>query len=82
MSKNINYPDSAKIKGQSGTVYIQFFVENDGEITNINLVRGVSEELDKEALLFISKMPKWIPGKRGGVPVRVMYTFPIKFELK
>lgn len=81
LCENITYPDSAKIKGIEGTVYVIFIVEKDGTISNTEVIRGVSEELDNEALRVISEMPKWKPGKYDGQNVRVQYAIPIKFKL-
>ena len=56
-------------------------VEKDGGVTGINVLRGVDERLDKEAVRVIKLMPKWEPGKQRGKPVRVQYNLPIKFTL-
>lgn len=63
-----------------GTVYVRFVIEKDGSVNNVEVVRGVDTLLDKEALRIISTMPKWIPGKHHGKPVRVYYTLPVKFQ--
>ena len=82
LAHNIHYPAEAKQKFQSGTVYLQFVVGTDGTIGNVKVLKGVSESLDKEAVRVIRNMPKWIPGKQHGHPVRVKYNFPIKFTLE
>ncbi len=79
LAQNIRYPALAREKGIMGTVFIQFIVEKDGSITNIKLVRGVEESLDKEALRIVGLMPKWIPGKQRGKAVRCMHILPVKF---
>lgn len=38
--------------------------------------------LDKEALRVVKLMPKWIPGKQNGKPVKVKFMLPIKFNLE
>ena len=40
------------------------------------------EFLKKEAVRVVTSSPKWKPGKINGVPVDVMYTFPINFVLQ
>lgn len=83
ISKNLNYPKDAKKKGIQGKVMVQFIVEKDGTIGNIRIYKGISPELDKEAIRVFSlpSMPKWKPGMSDGVAVRVRYTFPITFKL-
>jgi len=81
LSGNIIYPKKKKKKGIQGRVIVQFEVDIDGSIKNIEVVRSISPELDAEAIRVIKKMPKWIPGKQRGKPVKVKYTLPINFKL-
>ncbi|MBR6828646.1 MAG: energy transducer TonB, partial [Prevotella sp.] len=53
----------------------------DGSITNVKVVKNVSEEIDAEAVRVINAMPKWKPVKQSGKDVRVKYTIPISFRL-
>jgi periplasmic protein TonB len=63
-----------------GKVYIAFVVEKDGSITNIEILRGLSQTCDKEAKRIIGMMPNWKPGEQMGVPVRVKMIVPIIFD--
>lgn len=81
ISENIKYPQSAMEKGIEGKCYIQFVIDVDGSITNVELLRGFDEECDAEALRVVNLMPKWKPGKKDGKPVRVNYMIPVAFKL-
>jgi len=81
LRNTLKYPRTAKEIGISGTVYIQFVVEPDGKITNIEVLRGPDNILNEEAIRVTSMMPKWEPGMQGGKAVRVQYTMAIKFIL-
>ena len=81
LSSNIIYPEAAKKNNIQGRVIVQFEVDIDGSIKNVEVVRSVSPELDAEAIRVIKKMPKWIPGKQRGKPVKVKYTLPVNFKL-
>ena len=78
-AKNIKYPQEAREKGIQGTVYVSFIVDEEGKITDAKVLKGVNKILDDEALRILSLMPKWIPGKQAGKPVRVQHNMPIKF---
>ena len=80
ISENIKYPQSAMEKGIEGKCFIQFVIDVDGSVTNVELMRGFDEECDAEALRVINLMPKWKPGKKDGKPVRVIYTIPVAFK--
>lgn len=83
LSKNVKYPVYAQEKGIQGRVIVQFVVAINGAIENVKVVRsGGDPSLDKEAIRVVSIMPKWHPGKRRGIPVRVKYTVPVNFRLE
>jgi protein TonB len=79
---NLLYPNEAKDSDISGIVLVKFVINKNGELTRLELVRGVHPALDKEALRVVSSSPKWTPGKQRGVPASVAYTFPIRFVLQ
>jgi len=81
IKENITYPEEAKNNKEQGRVFVKFFVEKDGSITEISIVRGVSPSLDAEAIRIIELMPKWIPGEQFGRPVRFHVVVPIAFKL-
>ena len=82
LSSHIKYPVIAEENGIQGRVVCTFVVERDGSITNIVVVKSVDPSLDKEAIRVIKSMPKWIPGKKNGSPVRVKYNVPVTFRLQ
>ena len=81
LGKNIKYPTIPQENGTQGRVTVQFVVNKDGSIVDVKVIRGVDPYLDKEAVRVISTMPKWIPGKQRGVPVRCKFTVPVTFKL-
>lgn len=56
-------------------------VGKDGAISEAEVIRGVSPELNEEALRVINSMPVWSPGKQRGKVVNVKYTVPVTFRL-
>ena len=81
LTENVKYPEEAYSKGEQGRVILTFIVEPDGSITNVKVVKSVSEAIDAEAIRVVESMPKWIPGKQSGKAVRVKYTIPVTFRL-
>lgn len=81
LSKNVQYPDEAKNNQISGTVYVNFIVNTNGDIGNIRIIKGVHPLLDDEALRVVKNMPRWNPGKQQGKPIAVSYNLPITFSL-
>jgi protein TonB len=81
IAQNVQYPEIAKENGIQGRVFVQFVVNQKGEIEQVKVVRGVDPALDREAGRVISSLPKWKPGSQRGKPVRVSFTVPINFQL-
>lgn len=81
IEENLQYPLIAKENRIQGRVIVNFVVEKDGSLSDIQIVRGVDPSLDQEAKRLIASMPNWIPGKQRGQEVRVRFTLPISFRL-
>jgi TonB family protein len=81
LSRSISYPEISSKQGIQGRVVVRFVVGKKGDITDIDIIRGVDPSLDKEAVRVIKSMPKWTPGKQNGKAVPVYYVLPIVFAL-
>ncbi|RMG19339.1 MAG: TonB family protein [Bacteroidetes bacterium] len=82
LSRKLRYPRAARENLTEGKVYLQFVVNEDGSISNINVLRGIGYGCDEEAVRVIRQMPKWIPGEQGGQKVPVYYTMRVTFRLQ
>ena len=82
VNSRLVYPEIAKENGVQGRVTLSFTVEADGRVTNVKVLKGVDESLDKEAVRVVSSSPKWTPGKQSDRKVKVTYTFPVYFMLR
>jgi TonB family protein len=79
--KNLIYPDSAKAKGVSGTVYVNFTVENDGKISNVRLLNDIGEGCGAMAKKVVEEMPNWQPATFKNEKVAYELRLPIRFLL-
>jgi TonB family protein len=82
ISQNIAYPESAKKNNIQGKVIVRFCITAEGEISQVSVLKGVSADLDNEAIRVVKTLPAFKPGKNGGKPVPVWYLVPIIFSLK
>lgn len=82
VGERLVYPEIAKENSVQGRVILQFRVNTDGSVDNVKVVRGVDPSLDKEAVRVVSSSPKWTPGRQRNKAVRVVYTFPVIFQLR
>jgi protein TonB len=81
LQKKITYPEIAKKAGVEGRVIVQFVVNEQGNVTDPVVVRGIGAGCDEEAIRAV-QTAKFTPGKQRGKPVRVKMSLPITFKLK
>ncbi len=81
LQSKIKYPEMARRAGIEGRVYIQFIVNEQGQVENPQVIRGIGGGADEEALRVVSQA-EFKPGMQRGRPVRVQYSLPIFFRLQ
>lgn len=80
--ENIRYPVLARETGIKGTVFIQFVIERDGSVTNVQIMKGIGGGCDEEAMRVIKGMQRWKPGIKDGKPARTLFSVPVTFRLQ
>jgi protein TonB len=82
ISQNLKYPSEAVLNNIQGKVILKFVVNADGSVDRVELLRSIDPLLDNEAIRVVSSLPRFKPGKQGGVPVRVWFSIPFSFKLR
>lgn len=77
----VNYPEMARKAGIEGRVIVQFIVNENGNVEEPRVVRGIGGGADKEAVRCV-KQADFQPGRQRGNPVRVQYSLPVVFKLQ
>ncbi|HEY6435781.1 MAG TPA: energy transducer TonB [Ignavibacteriaceae bacterium] len=80
IQEKIVYPEIAKRAGVEGKVYILAFVDESGNVTKANILKGIGAGCDEAALNAVLKT-KFKPGKQRGKPVNVQVSIPVIFKL-
>ena len=82
ITENLKYPKQAIKKNIQGRAICQFFVETDGSITSVTIVKSSgNKSLDKAAVRVVKKMPKWKPGSVQGKIQRMGYYLPVNLRI-
>lgn len=79
LAKNIRYPDAAKKNNIQGRVVLQFVVNYDGSISDVEIKHNLPGGCGEEARRVVMTMPKWKPGMMNGKAVNMYYTLPVAF---
>lgn len=81
IQSKIVYPEIAKRAGVEGKVYVLAFVDENGNVTKAEIIKGLGAGLDEAALNAV-RQTKFKPGKQRGKPVKVQVSIPIVFRLQ
>ncbi|WP_155832955.1 energy transducer TonB [Hymenobacter swuensis] len=81
IGQNTHYPGKALRRNVQGKVFVKFIVDTTGQVQQVMVSKGVDALLDAEALRVVQGIPKFIPGRQDGRPVRVYFTVPITFAI-
>jgi periplasmic protein TonB len=81
LQRDVRYPERALRANIQGRVYVQFIVNERGEVENPRVIRGIGGGCDEEALRVVSQA-KFKPGMQRGRPVRVQYNLPVIFMIR
>ena len=82
VSEHVKYPAIAQEQEIQGTVVLRFVVLEDGSIGDVIIQRGLDPSCDKEAVRVVKSLPRFVPGKQQGRPVKVWFTLPIRFIIQ
>ena len=75
------YPPEAMAENIQGTVLVEFIVDKEGNVTNVNVLKSAHPLLDAEAVRVCRAMPQWTPAQDGeGKYVKSTYQLPFTFE--
>ena len=82
IASNIHLPDSEKLKGVHGQVFMSFVVDENGKVCDVKVLKNTtnSTRAALEAIRVIKAMPVWTPGKLNGKTIKVSFSLPVKFK--
>ena len=78
----LRYPRKALERGVQGRVLVSFVIDEKGKVGDVKVLKGVSEELDAEAVRVISASPDWKSAKVDGKKVKCSMSLYVDFKLE
>jgi TonB family protein len=81
VTTNLIYPQDAKEYGIEGVVKAEIEVNEIGEITSYQVIEKLGFGCDEAVLKLLSKMPRWKPRLKNGMPRAQKLIVPVKFYL-
>jgi protein TonB len=80
LRQHLKYPRQAQRTGTRGKVFVEFTVNDRGELSRFKVLKGIGNGCDEEACRVI-RLTKWKAGKQRGRPVNVRMVQPMNFSL-
>lgn len=80
LDEHIVFSGGAQRRGVRGVIEVSFVVQRDGSVSDVRITKHLDDPLEHQIISVIQNMPKWKPGRRGGVPSPVMVTVPVWFN--
>jgi TonB family protein len=81
ISANLKYPKRARKDYVEGTVYVAFIINKAGKVEQVEVIKGISDECDEEAMRVVRELKTWTPGIQRGKLVKTKFVLPLKFSL-
>ncbi|KAA3436413.1 M56 family metallopeptidase [Rufibacter hautae] len=78
LGENFIYPKGAAEEG--GLMIISCVITKEGKVSKVEVLKGMSPDLNQEAVRVVSGMPTWKPGYQNGKPVAVKYVIPYRIK--
>lgn len=77
VGRNFRVPQVEKLNGK---IFLSFVIEKNGKVDECRIIRDIGYGTGQEAIRVLKLCPNWIPGRKNGEPVRVLYSLPINIE--
>jgi protein TonB len=79
----LSYPQQAQSRNIQGKVVIEFVIDTLGRATQHKVLNGIGGGCDEEALKLCQSIPpQWVPARRAGRALPVVYSLPFTFRLQ
>jgi TonB family protein len=77
IAKNVISPPKSDVVG---TVYVSFYVDENGKVVDATILKGLSTAHNEAALKIVRELPTWEPALLAGKPIKVKMKLPIRFS--
>ena len=81
LDKELKIPADVKAIGESFTAYVQFIVNENGEVVNVKVLRSPTKSFEKAVYKAVKKFPRFVPGRQSGHKQSVIIQQPIHVKI-
>jgi TonB family protein len=81
LKNQFKYPYSAWKKQLEGVVRVRFVINYDGTVQDVEILKGLSLDIDAEIVRIFTILPRWKPALQDGKRVKATFTLDFPVEL-
>jgi TonB family protein len=81
LTRQFKYPNSAWKKQLEGVVRVRFVVNYDGTVQDVEILKGLSLDIDEEIVRIFTILPRWKPATQNGKRVKATFSFDFPVEV-
>jgi TonB family protein len=81
LTRQFKYPNSAWKKQLEGVVRVRFVVNYDGTVQDVEIMKGLSLDIDEEIVRIFTTLPRWKPATQNGKRVKATFSFDFPVEV-
>lgn len=78
---NLRVAEPLNLPEGKNRIFVKFKIDKTGTVVDVK-ARATHPELENEIVRVIKLMPQMIPGKQKGIPVSVLYSLPVVFQVE
>jgi len=83
LKSNVIIPEDLKIQGVHGVVFARVFIDSEGKVEKIVIVRSLNPAADREARRVLKQTSGlWQPARQNGKKVKASIVIPVKFQVR
>lgn len=82
IANNLLVPQKAISNQVNGNVLLDFIVNEDGSLSDIEVLEDIGQGCGEAAIKLVEAMPAWNPAVWKGKPIKMAYTLVVPFQLK
>ena len=82
VTQRVSYPDYLRQQGISGKVLVSFIIDEEGNISEVEIIESLHPRLDNQIKDIVKKAPTWLPAYQHGSPVKSRRILPINFRIQ
>ena len=81
IKENTKYPVGPREREIEGKILIEYSIDIDGSVCDLNVISGIDDELDNEIVRVLKSIDEWIPAHQNNEPIKFQLSQSVYYKL-